>query len=555
MDWQRVGRLRASSRPLQINPSDSLGKQNGQTGKLIDNWLMQGLSPPSSNPAASNRTPLLEVRSISKSFEGNLVLSDIDLAAFPGEIHAVVGENGAGKSTLMKILGGVYQPDQGHLFLGGQKFQPRGPKEAIDHGIVVIHQELSLTPHLSTEENIFLGHFPTTPLGTVDRKRMRRDTLTLLRRLSIELEPSRTISQLSVAQQQMVEIAKALSRNPKVLILDEPTAVLDDQNGKVLFQVLGRLREQKLGMIYISHRLEEVFAVADRVTVLRDGKCTGTSPVNEITHSWLINRMIGRNLLVHEPRSLTLGKTVLRVQNLGRKNRFHNVSFSVTQGEILGLAGLVGAGRTEIAKTIFGLEQADEGSIEIFGKTVKFRRPTDAIKAGLVYVTEDRKTQGLFLNRPVVENITIGSIGRFFKFPMLRRDMEWNFTRNMVSILDIRATNLKAPVRTLSGGNQQKVLFGRSLGLQPKLLILDEPTRGVDIGAKQEIYATIERLTKEGLAILLISSDMEELLRLSDKIVVLREGFVTAQLARQDATENAILEAAAVAPKERHRYV
>jgi ABC-type sugar transport system ATPase subunit len=548
----------ATSRLLQTPANNfpiGFGNRNGQIGKLIGNWLMQGLSSPSSNPAASNRTPLLEAQSISKSFEGNLVLSDIDLAVLPGEIHAVVGENGAGKSTLMKVLGGVYQPDQGHLFLGGQKFRPKGPKEAIDHGIVVIHQELSLTPHLSTEENIFLGHYPITPLGTVDRKKMRRDTLTLLQRLSIELEPSRAISQLSVAQQQMVEIAKALSRNPKVLILDEPTAVLDDENAKVLFQVLGRLREQKLGMIYISHRLEEVFAVADRVTVLRDGKCTGTSPVNEITQEWLINRMIGRNLLVHEPRPLTLGKTVLRVQNLGRKNRFHNVSLSVARGEILGLAGLVGAGRTEIAKTIFGLERADEGSIEVFGKTVKFRHPIDAIKAGLVYVTEDRKTQGLFLNRPVLENITIGNIQRFFKFPMLRRDMEWNFTRDMVSALDIRTTNLRVPVRTLSGGNQQKVLFARSLGLQPKLLILDEPTRGVDIGAKQEIYATIERLTKEGLAILLISSDMEELLRLSDKIIVLREGFVTAQLTRQDATENAILEAAAVAPKERHGYV
>ena len=515
---------------------------------------MECLFRPSSNPAESNSMPLLEARSISKSFEGNLVLSDIDLAVFPGEIHAVVGENGAGKSTLMKILGGVYQPDQGHLFLAGQEFQPRAPKEAIDHGIVVIHQELSLTPHLSTEENIFLGHYPVTPFGTVDRKKMRRDTLTLLRRLSIELEPSRPISQLSVAQQQMVEIAKALSRNPKVLILDEPTAVLDDENAKVLFQVLKRLREQRLGMIYISHRLEEVFGVADRATVLRDGKCTGTSPVSKINQEWLIGRMIGRNLLVHEPRPLTLGKTVLRVQNLSRRNHFYNVSFSVTQGEILGLAGLVGAGRTEIARTIFGLAQADAGLIEVFGRRVKFRHPIDAIKAGLGYVTEDRKTQGLFLNRPVIENITMGSVQRFFKFPALRRDIEWQFARKMVSALDIRATNLKAAIRTLSGGNQQKVLLARSLGLQPKLLILDEPTRGVDISAKQEIYATIEKLTTETIGILLISSDTEELLRLSDKIVVLREGHVTANLTRQNATENAIVEAAAVAPERRHRH-
>jgi ABC-type sugar transport system ATPase subunit len=515
---------------------------------------MEGPARLSSDSSDSDSMPLLEARSISKSFEGNPVLSEVDLAVFPGEVHAVVGENGAGKSTLMKILGGVYQPDQGRLFLGGHKFQPKAPKEAIDHGIVVIHQELSLTPHLSTEENIFLGHYPITPLGTVDRKRMRRETLTLLQRLSIELEPARAISQLSVAQQQMVEIAKALSRNPKVLILDEPTAVLDDENAKVLSEVLRRLREQGLGMIYISHRLEEVFAVADRVTVLRDGKCTGMAAVSEINQQWLINRMIGRNLLVHEPRALTLGKTVLQVENLSRNQHFYNISFSVTQGEILGLAGLVGAGRTEIARTIFGLERADTGSIEFFGRSTKFRHPIDAIKAGLGYVTEDRKTQGLLLNRPVIENITIGNIQRFFKFPMLRREQEWRFARNMVSALDIRTSNLKAPVRTLSGGNQQKVLFARSLGLKPKLLILDEPTRGVDIGAKQELYATIENLTKEGIAILLISSDMEELLRLADNILVLREGFVTARLTRQNATENAILEAAAVAPKKRRHY-
>jgi ABC-type sugar transport system ATPase subunit len=514
---------------------------------------MERLAAPIPDPADSNSAPLLEARSVSKSFESNLVLDGIDLAVFPGEIHAVVGENGAGKSTLIKILGGVYRPDQGRLFLGGQSFEPKTPKEALDHGIVVIHQELSLTPHLSTEENIFLGHYPVTSIGTVDRKKMRQDTIALLQRLSIDLDPSCSTSRLSIAQQQMVEIAKALSRKPKVLILDEPTAVLDEENARVLSQVLKRLRQERLGLIYISHRLEEVFAAADRVTVLRDGKCTGTSLVREVTQEWLINRMIGRNLPVHEPRDSKLGKTVLHVQNLSRGRHFYNVSFSITEGEILGLAGLVGAGRSEIARTLFGLARADTGSIEVLGRSVKFRHPTEAIRAGLGYVTEDRKTQGLLLNRPVIENITIGGIHRFCRFRILRRDKEWKFARDMVSALDIRTNNLKAPVRTLSGGNQQKVLFARSLGLEPKLLILDEPTRGVDIGAKQEIYATIDRLTKEGIAILLISSDMEELLRLSDRIVVLRQGRVTAHLARQTATENAILEAAAVDPERSRR--
>jgi ABC-type sugar transport system ATPase subunit len=506
---------------------------------------MDSLRQLSATSTGSSSAPLLEAKGITKSFERNVVLNEIDLTVQQGEIHAVVGENGAGKSTLTKILGGVHRPDSGQIFVTGKPFLPKSPREAIDNGIVVIHQELSLTPHLSTEENIFLGHYPVTPFGTVDRKRIRKGTLNLLQRLSIHVEPGRSAGQLSVAQQQMVEIAKALSRNSKVLILDEPTAVLDDESTKILFQVLKRLRAQQLGMIYISHRLEEVFKVADRVTVLRDGKCTGTARIADVDENWLISRMIGRNLLVHEIRDQYLRKVALNVRNLSRKNQFQNVSFTVRQGEILGLAGLVGAGRTEIAKTIFGLAPMDSGSIEVFGRSVKIRCPADAINVGLVYVTEDRKTQGLFLNRPVTENITAGNFARFFKFPSIRPKLERRFVSAMVSALDIRAANLTAPVRNLSGGNQQKVLIARFLGLEPKILILDEPTRGVDIGAKQEIYSIIDNLTREGMAIILISSDMEELLRLSNIILVLREGRITAALSRQDATEDAIMKAAA----------
>jgi ABC-type sugar transport system ATPase subunit len=506
---------------------------------------MNDLGRPSSTLTDTGWPPLLEARGITKSFESNLVLSDIDLSVRPGEIHAVVGENGAGKSTLMKILGGVYRPDSGQIFISGSPFQPKSPREAIENGIVVIHQELSLTPDLSTEENIFLGHYPMTPFGTVDRRRIRMETLKLLQRLSVHVEPARAAGQLSVAEQQMVEIAKALSRNSKVLILDEPTAVLDDENTAILFKVLKRLQAQQLGMIYISHRLEEVFKVADQVTVLRDGKCTGTARVTDVDQSWLISRMIGRNLLTHQTREQNLRKVALDVRNLSRKNQFRNVSFTVRQGEIIGLAGLVGAGRTEIARTIFGLARMDSGSIEVFGRSTRIRSPADAISAGLIYVTEDRKAQGLFLNRPVMENITMGNLERFFKFPSLRRSLEWRFVSALVSALDIRAANLSGAVRTLSGGNQQKVLIARSLGLEPKILILDEPTRGVDIGAKQEIYSIIDNLTKQGMAIVLISSEMEELLRLSDSIVVLREGQITATLGRQDATEDAIMKAAA----------
>jgi ABC-type sugar transport system ATPase subunit len=421
------------------------------------------ISQSSSACISLDDTELLSARHICKAFQGNMVLNEVDLTVRSGEIHALVGENGAGKSTLMKILGGVYRPDKGQMSLSGRAFQPRSPREAITHGIVVIHQELSLTPHLSTEENIFLGHYPVTTFGTVDRNRIRMETHKLLRRLLVRIDPARSVRRLSVAQQQMVEIAKALSLNPKIL-----------------------------------------------QTARDDG-----------------------------------GTVALRVRDLSRKGQFHNISFAVRQGEILGLAGLVGAGRTEIAKTIFGLARASSGSIEIFGNSLKPGNPRDTIKAGLVYVTEDRKAHGLFLNRPVIENITAGNLKRFFKFPCLRLKTEWNFAREMISRFDIRTRELKTAVRILSGGNQQKVLIARAVGLGPKILILDEPTRGVDIGAKQEIYSMIEALAAKGIAIILISSEMAELLRLSDGILVLRDGRISARLTRESATEDAIVKAAA----------
>jgi ABC-type sugar transport system ATPase subunit len=492
-----------------------------------------------------DETALLSLRHICKSFQGNLVLNEVDFAIQRGEIHALVGENGAGKSTLMKILGGVHRPDKGQIFLSGRAFQPGSPREAITQGIVVIHQELSLTPHLSTEENVFLGHYPVTAFGTVNRQRMRMETLNLLDRLSVHIDPAQSVRRLSVAQQQMVEIAKALSLNPKVLVLDEPTAVLDDEAARVLFRVLKRLQEQNLGIVYISHRIEEIFEIADRVTVLRDGLCTGTAQVKNIDQEWLIRRMIGRNLLTHQASRNDGGKVALQVRDLSRKGHFAEISFAVKQGEILGLAGLVGAGRSEIARTIFGLSRPGSGSIEIFGKVLKAGSPKESIEAGLVYVTEDRKTDGLLLNRPVLENITVGNLKSFFKFPCLRLKAEWNFAREMISRFDIRTRGLKTPVRLLSGGNQQKVLIARAVGLAPKILILDEPTRGVDIGAKQEIYAMIESLAAKGIALILISSEMAELLRLSENILVLREGHISARLTRQTATEDAIVEAAA----------
>lgn len=502
---------------------------------------------------SSSHPPLLEAKGITKSFEGNTVLQEVDLSLYPGEIKAVVGENGAGKSTLMKVLGGVYAPDKGELFLDGGSTRLRSPKEAISKGIVVIHQEFSLTPHLSTEENVFLGHYPVTRFGLVDRRVIREKTLALLKRLSVNINPAKPVGRLSVAQQQMVEIAKALSFNAKVLILDEPTAVLDEDNVATLFQVLGRLRQQGLGIVFISHHLEEIFDLADRVLVLRDGKQTGDALVKEVDKEWLVSRMIGRGFPKHKTNARNFGPVALEVEGLTRNEVFEDISFEVHQGEIVGLAGLVGAGRTEIAQTIFGLNRPSAGTVKVFGQTVTLRSPSDAAKLGIAYVTEDRKRNGLFFDRPIYENITMANLRRFYRFPALRLLKEREFAHHMVDSLDIRLASIGARIQNLSGGNQQKVVIARSLAVEPRILLLDEPTRGVDIGAKQEIYTFIETLIQQGIAIVLISSEMQEILRLADKVVVLRQGRIVETLTRGEATEARIMNAAALASPRHER--
>jgi len=489
---------------------------------------------------------LLDVKAVAKSFVGNKVLSDIDLAVLPGEVHAIVGENGAGKSTLIKILGGVYQPDAGELLVGGVPCRFRSPRDALAAGIVVIHQELSLVPDLSAEENISLGRFPRTPLGTVDRRAIRRRAATLFAQLAIEIDPKRLVGTLSIAQQQMVEIAKAISIDARVLVLDEPTAVLDENRVATLFTAVKRMRDNGLGIIFISHHLDEIFRIADRVTVLRDGKVTGRERVKAIDQDWLVNRMIGRDFPSHTLHARTAGKPALAVEGLSVGGQFSDVTFTVGEGEIVGLAGLVGAGRTEVAEAIVGLSHL-AGTVRVFGRAVTIRNANAAARLGIAYVTEDRKARGLLPNRPVLENTTIANLRRFSTLGVLRLAAEALYVREMVRRLDIRLAGLSVEIRTLSGGNQQKVLIGRALAVGPCILILDEPTRGVDIGAKQEIYALIERLVSDGMAVLLISSEMEEVLRLSDRVVVLRGGRVAATLLRQEATETTIMRAAALA--------
>lgn len=490
---------------------------------------------------------VLEAQGLTKAFGGNIVLDGVDLAIGAGEVHAIVGENGAGKSTLIKTLGGVHRPDAGRLMIEGTETALRSPSDAIARGLVVIHQELSLAPHLSAEENIFLGHFPRNRFGLVDRHHMRRHTRKLLDRLGIDIDPNRPTGELSIAQQQMVEIAKAISFNARILILDEPTAVLDESMVAILFDLIAKLKAEGLGIVFISHHLEEIFRIADTVTVLRDGKRTGVSPVSLIDQNWLVSKMIGRDFPKHKASPRKSGEPALEVSNLSLAGRFEDISFSARQGEIVGLAGLVGAGRTEVAQAIVGITRPSSGVVKVFGRAVRLRNPSAAARLGIAYVSEDRKAFGLLPNRPVRENASISNLSRFRRMGFLRLNRERDYVRNIIKKLDIRLAGMDAEIRTLSGGNQQKVLIGRALTVEPRILIFDEPTRGVDIGAKSEIYALIEELVAAGMCVILISSEMEEILRLADRIVVLRRGRVAATLSREEASETSIMEAAALA--------
>jgi ABC-type sugar transport system ATPase subunit len=506
------------------------------------------VSPTATPDASEQPRALLRAIGVGKSFVGNRVLDGIDLAVMPGEVHAIVGENGAGKSTLIKIVGGVYQPDGGQLAINGAIRRLRSPRDALAAGIVVIHQEMSLAPELSAEENIFLGRFPRRAFGIVDRAAIRRRTKSLFDQLGIAIEPQREVRSLSIGQQQMVEIAKAISFDARILVLDEPTAVLDEHRVRVLFTTIDRLRSKGLGIVFISHHLEEIFRIGDRVTVLRDGRVTGVARVSDVDQDWLVARMIGRNFSLRAAHARKVGKPALSTDKLAVAEEFMDVSLSVCEGEIVGLAGLVGAGRTEVARAIVGLSRPSSGSIAVFGRAVRIRHPNAAARLGIAYVTEDRKAQGLLPNRSVRENATIANLRRFTTMGTLRLAAEAGFVRDLIRRLDVRLASARAEIQTLSGGNQQKVMIGRALTVEPRILLLDEPTRGVDIGAKQEIYALIERLVAGGMAVMLISSDMEEILRLSDRIVVMRRGEVATTLSRAEATETAVMKAAALAP-------
>jgi len=486
--------------------------------------------------------PILEMRHITKTYPGVRALDDVTFSVQAGEVHALVGENGAGKSTLMKILAGAEQADQGEIRINGTPVAISSPLRAMDYGISIIYQEFNLVPYLSVAENIFLGREPCYPLGFIKWSQMMAQAEEILARLGTTLNPRATVQTLSVAQQQMVEIAKALSIDAKIIAMDEPSATLTEHELENLFNLIRSLKAQGVSIIYISHRLEEIFQVADRVTVLRDGRLVDTNPVSEIDRDGIIRRMVGRELKENFPkRPVQFGEEALRVEGLRRAGVLEDISFSVRRGEILGIAGLVGAGRTELARAIFGADRRDAGQIFVHGRPVQIRHPADAIRHGIGLMTEDRKLQGLILGMVVRENTTLANLPAVSRLGFINRRQEAVATRRFVDSLSIRTPSIEQTVRNLSGGTQQKVVLAKWLFTHSDILIFDEPTRGIDVGSKVEIYELMNELVERGSAVIMISSELPEILGMSDRILVMHEGRIAGILSREEATPEQIM--------------
>jgi rhamnose transport system ATP-binding protein len=499
------------------------------------------------NEAATTKTdtPLIAAHGISKAFAGVEVLTDVDLDLHAGEIHALLGENGAGKSTFAKILAGVYRPTRGTIALSGKPVEIHSPIAAQRLGITLIHQEPISFPDLSVSENLFLGRTGGAPLSSVPWAAMLREARELMDLLGVRIDVTRPMRGLSIADQQMVEIARALASDSRLIIMDEPTAPLTPKEVETLFGIVRRLRDEGRTIIFISHRLEEVSALCDRVTIFRDGSRVATDHVANLSEDDIIRLMIGRPLREYMKKHGTaIGDVALKVQNLSYPGLFSDISFEVRKGEIVGLSGLVGAGRTDVARAIFGIAPATSGTIEINGNAVVIASPSRAIELGLAFVPEDRAVAGIFRTLPVEQNITAAVPGKIAPKGIIRRTIEKTMAQDSVRKLRIRLASMRQPIGELSGGNQQKAILARWLLTDPSVLILDEPTRGIDIGVKAEFYDMIGELAEAGRAILLISSELPELLALCDRVEVMAEGRLTANFARADATQESIMQAA-----------
>lgn len=484
--------------------------------------------------------PILQMKGITKSFNNVVVLDNVDLEVSSGQVHALLGENGAGKSTLMKILSGVYKKDCGEIYINGEKVENESPLEANERGISIVHQELSLVSSLSVMENVYLGREYMKNSLFIDFDELRGKTEKILKLLDAHFLPNTKVADLSIADKQLVEIAKALSIKSKILVLDEPTSSLSGKEIEKLFDIIRKLQSQNVSIIYISHHLDEIFEIADRITILRDGRKVHSGKIDEIDEKGIVRHMAGRPIqnLNIKRHNANFGKTIIEVKNLAKRNKIHNVNFEIREGEIVGFAGLVGAGRSDIAKIIFGLESYDKGDIYYLGKKVYFKSSTEAANNKIAYVPEDRRRGGVLHKTEIVKNITLKYLDKKF---FINFSEEEEIANKMIKLLNVKCENIYQKAGELSGGNQQKAVLSKWLFLEPKLLILDEPTRGIDVNAKFEIYEVIRDLADKGVAIMLISSELPELLSLSDKIEVVREGTIVKEFLREEATQEKIM--------------
>jgi inositol transport system ATP-binding protein len=497
---------------------------------------------------------VLELENITKSFPGVRALSGVDLRVRPATVHGVMGENGAGKSTLMKIIIGLYRADSGTMKFRGEPVETDSIHRALELGISMIHQELSPLPYMTVAQNIFLGRERRTALGLIDHRAIDRETGKILSELGISIAPTAVMGNLSVAQMQLVEIARAVSYNASLVIMDEPTSALTEREVKHLFRIIRSLKERGVSVIYITHKMDEVFAITDEVSVYRDGEYVGTEPTASLTRERLIRMMVGRSIdQFYQKETAEVREVVLEVDGLSKDGAFQDVSFALRAGEILGFAGLVGAGRTEVMETLFGVRAKSGGRVKVRGKPVRIESPFDAIRAGMAFLTEDRKRSGLYLQLSVRDNISISELRRCRRGPFVNDRAVAGICNRALTSLRIKTPSLDQPVMFLSGGNQQKVLVSRWLATEPDILILDEPTRGIDIATKAEIYRIMSELAKLGKAVILVSSEMPEILSMSDRIVVMHQGRKVGELSRAEATQEKILHMATGEPLETFR--
>ncbi len=496
-------------------------------------------------------TPTLELKGVTKSFGAVVALREGRISLQPGSIHALVGENGAGKSTLVKIVAGLYHRDAGTIELEGAPVDFRSTAEAKAAGIAVIYQEPTLFPDLSVTENVFMGRQPVGRFGRIDRAAMRAEVLELMKRLGVSIDPDRPAQGLSIADQQIIEIAKAISLDAKVLIMDEPTAALSGVEVDRLFAVARSLRDEGRALMFISHRFDEVFSLCDTITVMRDGSYIATSPIAETDVPSVVKMMVGREVNELFPKvEVPIGEPVLEVSGLTSPGLFADISFNVRAGEIVALAGLVGAGRSEVARAVFGVDPYTSGEIRLAGKLLPKNSPNDAMKAGIGFVPEDRRQQGLVMEASIATNVTDAIRRQLVKAGLITRKRENVAAQEWARALEVKCASLDSAVGTLSGGNQQKVVLAKWLASRPALLIIDEPTRGIDVGTKSEVHRRMSQLAGEGLAILMISSELPEVLGMADRVYVMHEGRITAELTRAEATPEAVMFAATHAPEE-----